>query len=196
MSKGTKKSKLLKKALELYNEDYTFVNIAKEVGVNVSTLRRWFRAEGLEPKKNQHSLNPRPDDEDPLKTALEDNLDKKTQEAIRIAKMEAREQEDQAILEAAEAKSSPSEKYQSYVAATAIKILRDNVKNLRGPRTIRELSELDQLIRRNLNIDNRGGTAPQGLQIDINILNNTKTDVGEGAVKVNPKKVIDVDPEE
>ena len=31
---------------------------------------------------------------------------------------------------------------------------------------------------------------------DINILNNTKTDVGEGAVKVNPKKVIDVDPEE
>ena len=113
MSKGTKKSKLLKKALELYNEDYTFINIAKEVGVNVSTLRRWFRLEGLEPKKNSHSLNPRPDDEDPLKTALESNLDKKTQEAIKIAKMEAREQEDRDILEAAEARSSPSEKYQS-----------------------------------------------------------------------------------
>lgn len=196
MSKGTKKSKLLKKALELYNEDYTFVNIAKEVGVNVSTLRRWFRIEGLEPKKNSHSLNPRPDDEDPLKTALESNLDKKTQEAIKIAKMEAREQEDQDILEAAEARSSPSEKYQSYVAATAIQILRDNVKHLRGPRTIRELSELDQLIRRNLNIDNRGGSAPQGLQIDINILNNTKADAGGGAVKIKPKKVIDVPPEE
>ena len=82
------------------------------------------------------------------------------------------------------------------MAASAIKLLRDSVKNWRGPRTVREISELDQLIRRNLNIDNRGGSGGGGLQIDINILNNTKADRGEGAIKVNPKKVIDVDTEE
>tara|TARA_R100001463_G_scaffold14655_2_gene38435 strand:- start:1805 stop:2344 length:540 start_codon:yes stop_codon:yes gene_type:complete len=179
----------------MYNEDYTLVNIAKELDINVSTLRRWLRGEGLEPKTNPHALNPKPEDPDPLQTALDENLDKKTHEAIKLAKLDAREAEEKAILEISEAKNSPAEKYQSYVAATAMKILRDNVKNLRGPRTIRELSELDQLIRRNLNIDNRGGSA-QGLQIDINILNNTKADLGNGAVEVKPNKVIDVDPEE
>tara|TARA_R100001460_G_scaffold101424_2_gene145441 strand:- start:953 stop:1540 length:588 start_codon:yes stop_codon:yes gene_type:complete len=195
LSKRSKKSKLLKKAIELYNEDYTLVNIAKELDINTSTLRRWLRAEGVEPKTNSHSANPKPDDIDPLQTALDENLDKKTHEAIKLAKLEARAEEEKAILEISEAKNSPAEKYQSYVAASAIKLLRDNLKNLRGPRTIRELSELDQLIRRNLNIDNKGGSG-QGLQIDINILNNTKADLGEGAVKVNPKKVIDVDPED
>tara|TARA_R100000278_G_scaffold42983_1_gene37761 strand:+ start:1854 stop:2444 length:591 start_codon:yes stop_codon:yes gene_type:complete len=195
LSKRSKKSKLLKKAIEMYNEDYTLVNIAKELDINVSTLRRWLRAEGVKPKTNPHSLNPKPEDSDPLQTALDENLDKKTHEAIKIAKQEAREAEEKAILEISEAKNSPAEKYQSYVAASAIKLLRDNLKHLRGPRTIRELSELDQLIRRNLNIDNRGGTG-QGLQIDINILNNTKADIGKGAVEVKPNKVIDVEPED
>ena len=172
------------------------VSIAKELDINVSTLRRWFRSEGLEPKTNPHGLNPKPDDPDPLKTALDDNLEGKTDEAIKIARHEARLIEEKEILEVAEAKSSPAEKYQSYVAASAIKLLRDSVKNWRGPRTVREISELDQLIRRNLNIDNRGGSGGGGLQIDINILNNTKAERGEGAIKVNPKKVIDVDPEE
>ena len=70
--------------------------------------------------------------------------------------------------------------------------MRDSVKNLRGPRTIKELSELDQIIRRNLGLDNRGGSGK--VQIDISILNNTKADKGKGAVDIDSKKVIDVEP--
>ena len=82
------------------------VSIAKELDINVSTLRRWFRSEGLEPKTNPHGLNPKPDDPDPLKTALDDNLEGKTDEAIKIARQEARLIEEKEILEVAEAKKS------------------------------------------------------------------------------------------
>jgi len=195
LSKVSKKSELLKRALELYNEDYTMVNICKELDINVSTLRRWLRKEGLTPKANPHAANPRPDDPDPLRTALDDNLELKTDEAIKIAKHDARVAEDDAMMELAESKSSPAEKYQSYVAASGIRLLRDSMKNLRGPRSVRELSELDQLIRRNLGLNAKNAGGSGGLQIDISILNNSKADRGAGSVKISPKKVIDVTPE-
>ena len=66
--------------------------------------------------------------------------------------------------------------------------MRDGVKNLRPPKTVRELSELDQLVRRNLGLNSKtGGTGK--MQIDISILNNTKADRGNGAVK----PIIDVE---
>tara|TARA_R110000824_G_scaffold70391_7_gene180678 strand:+ start:365 stop:895 length:531 start_codon:yes stop_codon:yes gene_type:complete len=171
------------------------VNICKELDINVSTLRRWLRKAEVTPKVNSHGANPRPDDADPLKTALDDDLEGKTEEAIKIAKHDARVAEDEAMMELAESKSSPAEKYQSYVAASGIRLLRDSMKNLRGPRSVRELSELDQLIRRNLGLNAKNAGGSGGLQIDISILNNTKADRGGGSVKISPKKVIDIEPE-
>ena len=196
MADKSKKSRLLKRALELYNQDYKLVHISKELGISPSTLRRWLRDHGVEPKANPHASNPRPDDEDPLQTALDDNLEGKTDEAIQLAKHDARLAEDESLMEIAEAQSSPADKYQSYISATGIKLLRDSMKQLRGPRTVRELSELDQLIRRNLGLNSKTGGGSGKVQIDISILNNTKADRGDGAVKVDPKKVIDVEPEE
>ncbi len=91
-------------------------------------------------------------------------------------------------MEIAQSQSSPAEKYQSYVAASAIKLLRDSMKNLRGPRTVKELSELDQLIRRNLGLNARTAGGSGKLQIDISILNNAKADRGDGAVKITKIK--------
>ncbi len=99
-------------------------------------------------------------------------------------------------MEIAQSQSSPAEKYQSYVAASAIKLLRDSIKNLRGPRTVKELSELDQLIRRNLGLNARTAGGSGKLQIDISILNNAKADRGDGAVKINKDKIIDVEPDD
>ena len=192
----SKKSRLLARALDLYNQDYKLVHISKELGVSSSTLRRWLRDSGVKPKVNPHASNPLPDDADPLQTALDDNLEGKTEEAIRVAKHDARLAEDEAMMEIAESQSSPADKYQSYISATGIKLLRDSMKQLRGPRTVRELSELDQLIRRNLGLNAKTGGGSGKVQIDISILNNTKADRGKGALKVNPKKVIDVEPEE
>jgi len=68
------------------------------------------------------------------------------------------------------------------------------MKNLRGPRTVKEFDILDQLIRRNLGLNARNTGGSGSMQIDISILNNTKADNGEGAVKITPKKVIDIEP--
>ena len=140
----------------MYNQDYKLVRIAEELDIHTSTLRRWLRKEGIEPKNDSYGSNPKKKEEDnttdpaPLKTALDENLEDKTDEAISIAKHEARLAEDKSLMEIAESQSSPAEKYQSYIAAAGIKQLRDSMKNLRGPKSVRELSELEQLIRRNI----------------------------------------------
>ena len=109
MPKKSDKSKLFNKAIELYNQDYKLVHISRELGIGVSTLRRWLRESGVDPKTNSHGLNPREDDPDPLQTALEDNLEGKTDEAIKVAKYDARVAEDEALMELAESKSSPAD---------------------------------------------------------------------------------------
>ena len=207
LANQTKKSKLLKPALEMYAQQYKLVTIAKELGINVSTLRRWLRDAGAQPKKDPHGSNPslkedEPEEEestDPLQKTLDDNLEGKTDEAIRVAKMEARVEEDKNLMDVAQSQSSPADKYQSYIAAASIKLLRDSIKNLRGPRTVKELSELDQLIRRNLGLNAKTAGGSGKLQIDISILNNAKADRGNGAVKIekiDEDKIIDVDPNE
>ena len=207
LANQTKKSKLLKPALEMYEQQYKLVTIAKELGINVSTLRRWLRDAGAQPKKDPHGSTPslkedEPEEEestDPLQKTLDDNLEGKTDEAIRVAKMEARVEEDKNLMDVAQSQSSPADKYQSYIAAASIKLLRDSIKNLRGPRTVKELSELDQLIRRNLGLNAKSAGGSGKLQIDISILNNAKADRGNGAVKIekiDEDKIIDVDPNE
>tara|TARA_R100001163_G_scaffold18419_3_gene16285 strand:- start:4079 stop:4672 length:594 start_codon:yes stop_codon:yes gene_type:complete len=194
LAKITKKQELLERALELYNQDYKLVSISKELDIHTSTLRRWLRECGVEPKKNGHVPNPRPDDPDPLQTALDEELQNSTREERQIASHDARLAEDQSIMEVADSQASPADKYQTYVAATSIKLLRDSVKNLRGPRTVKELSELDQLIRRNLGLNAKNGGGSGKVQIDISILNNTKADKGGGSIKTSPKKIIEAEP--
>ena len=87
------------------------------------------------------------------------------------------------MLDITENQSTPADKYQHYVAAASIKLLRDSIKNLKGPKNVRELSELDQLIRRNLGLNAKtGGGGSSQMRIDISILNNKKADRGNGAI--------------
>lgn len=176
MAKITKKAELLKRAIELYNQDYKLVSISRELNIHQSTLRRWFRDEGVKAKKSPHEPN------EP--TDIEIRLDKS------IAHHDERIKEDKTIAEIADAQASPADQYQNYVASSSIKLLRDSIKNIRGPRTVKELSELDQLIRRNLGLNARNGDGSGSMQIDISILNNTKK---AGDKKI--KKVIDVESE-
>lgn len=182
------KDSLQQRALSMYKANWKTVSIAKELGVHPGTVRRWFKKLGLPAKKN--GLHPpvvEETDELP-KDSIEQRLEATTDEAILRASHDARQKEDETILEIAESQSTPAEKYQHYAAATGIKLMRDSVKNLRAPRTIRELSELDQFIRRNLGLNAKSGGSSK-MQIDISILNNTKADRGKGAVA----PIIDVD---
>ncbi len=183
----------MKLALQLHEKGYMQVSISRELDIHPSTLRRWFREAGIKPIK-KNSDEPKPEDTDPLQSALDASLQKMTKEEAKIAKFEERQKEEEDIMNLAEAQSSPADKYQTYVASQSIKLLRDSMKNLRGPRTVKEFDILDQLIRRNLGLNARNTGGSGSMQIDISILNNTKADNGEGAVKITPKKVIDIEP--
>ena len=191
VSDKPKENSLQQRALTLYKADWKTVSIARELGVHPGTVRRWFKKMGIPAKKN--GLHPReevPEETpvDELADAIDHQLEATTDEAILRARHDARKEEDAAILEIAESQSSPADKYQHYAAATGIKLMRDSVKNLRPAKTVRELSELDQFIRRNLGLNAKSGGSGK-MQIDISILNNTKADRGGGAVK----PIIDLD---
>ena len=152
---------------------------------------------GLPPKKAGFKLPDKTADKDTLKEDLEVHLDEMTQEAATAAKLAASKEEDKILAEIAESQNSPADKYQHYVAAAGIKLLRDSMMNIKGPKTVREMSELDQLIRRNLGLNAKTGGGGSRIQIDISILNNSKADKGDGSLdKMKGKTIIDVDSDE
>jgi transposase len=180
------KQQIQERAVELYNLDWKTSSIAKELGVHAGTVRRWFKKRGIPPRTNGSVASEKVVEEKPVDKLAEDidqNLENLTDEAVMRAKHDARMEEDQTMMEIAESQSSPADKYQHYIAAAGIKLLRDNMNNLKGPKNVRELSELDQLIRRNLGLNSKtGGGAASKMQIDISILNNKKADRGKGTV--------------
>jgi transposase-like protein len=170
------------RAVELYNLDWKTTSIAKELDVHPATVRRWFKKRGVPARKQGLVAPEKTEPVDKLGEDIENNLDNMTDEAILRAKHDARVEEDESMLEIAESQSSPADKYQHYIAAAGIKLLRDSMKNLKGPKTVRELSELDQLIRRNLGLNSKTGGGASKMQIDISILNNKKADRGKGTI--------------
>jgi transposase len=189
---------VLERALAMRAKGYKMNAIAKELNVHVGTVRRWFRKIGLPAAKNGFDRAKEKDVEeevtDQLAVDLEDNLEFYAEDTIRLAKHDARIAEDSAMMDIAEAQSTPADKYQHYIAAAGIKILRDSIKNLKGPKTVRELSELDQLIRRNLGLNAKSGGGQSKMHIDISILNNSKADRGDGTVTKMKPTIIDIDP--
>lgn len=191
------KQEIQERAVELYNLDWKTSSIAKELGVHAGTVRRWFKKRGIPARKNGLAMTEKTDELDSPKESgdklaenIEQNLENMTDEAVLRAKHDARLAEDQSMMEIADSQSSPADKYQHYIAAAGIKLLRDNMNNLKGPKTVRDLSELDQLIRRNLGLNAKtGGGASSKMQIDISILNNKKADRGQGTV-------IDIEPDD
>lgn len=193
-------SRLRQRALDLYQQDYMVTSIARDLKVSQSTVHKWIREAGIRKRDNNpfgSIADPDAEPVDPLAETLEEDLKNKTGEAVRLALHDSVLEEEKNILEIAEAQSSPADKYQHYVAAAGIKLMRDSMKNLRGPRTVREFSELDQLIRRNLGLNSKNGGGQSKMHIDISILNNTEADRGDGAVRIKKKAtVIDIPNEE
>ena len=170
----------IQRAVDMYTSGVMKTRIGEELGISLDTVCRWLKDVVLE----------KPDTEtEPFQKNLEDSTNK----VITDAKLAARDEEQKGLLEVAENQSSPADKYQAYVAASAIKMLRDNLANVRGPRTIRELSELDQLIRRNLGLNPKGSGGGSGsLTIDVSILNNSKaTNGGSTSIVVDAEEVDD-----
>jgi hypothetical protein len=174
------KAARMQRAIDLYKKGLAKTRIAEQLNVHFDTVTRWVKNVVVEkPEKNPEA--------DPFARNLEDATDS----VVADAKLAARDKEQQDLLEVAENQASPSDKYQAYVAASAIKLLRDNLIHVRGPRTIRELSELDQLIRRNLGLNPKGNGGGLGtLTIDVSILNNSRaTNGGASSVVLDAEEI-------
>lgn len=187
-------------ALRLNKEGYSNSAIGQHIGVHRNTIRKWLKKHGVAAKMNGDTvegkvlgnlIHDKGQDKDQLKEDVEEHFNDTISSAIVEERFRASKEEDVTLNEIAEAQNSPADKYQHYIAAAGIKLLRDSMKGLRGPRTIREMSELDQLIRRNLGLNAKTGGGSSKMQIDISILNNSKADKGGGAVR--QKKTIDAD---
>lgn len=165
------------RARELFVSGMNKVRVSEELGVNYNTVCRWLK-DVVGPAKGEEKVD-----------VFEDHLIGSIDNTIADARIAARDEEQQNILEVAENQSSPADKYQAYIAASAIKMLRDSLLNIRGPRTVRELSELDQLIRRNLGLNAKSGGGSGSLTIDISILNNSKAANGGSQVVVEAEEV-------
>lgn len=173
------KAERIARARDLFMSGVNKTRIAEEIGTTRVTIARWL-ADLSPPEKGTEQVD-----------VFEDNLFSVLGETVADARLAAREEEDLNLLEVAENQSTPADKYQAYVAASAMKILRDNLLNIRGPRTIREMSELDQLIRRNLGLNAKSGGGSSSLTIDISVLNNSKAANGGSQVVVEAEEVDD-----
>lgn len=208
-------AELRARAASLYADGMPKIRVASELQVHFKTVEKWLKEAGVRPPgpvptfKKKKSSGPNTtlkqpplaeyedDGEavDPLDDALKQEIAKQVDLVSKVVQHDARIEEDGSLLEIAEAQSTPADKYQHYIAAAAIKLLRDSMANLKGPKTVRELSELDQLIRRNLGLNAKSGGGQSKMHIDISILNNSDADRGGGAIKITKPTIIDVDPE-
>lgn len=208
------KNKSFKEAYELRCMGMSNTAIAKKFNVSAGTVGLWFRKASIPPSKIGNARLPevavqgakasaesrikkleqevKKRQESNPKDELDDLLKILPDFAIEKMKAEASEEEDRQMAELAQAQVTPADKYQHYIAAAAIKLLRDSMSHLRGPRTVKELSDLDQLIRRNLGLNAKGG-GTSTMQIDISLLNNSVATKGRGAASQLKKDTIDAD---
>ena len=123
--------------------------IARELGVHAGTVRRWFKAAGLPPRKGGNVPHePTIENEPPtdqLAADIDEELLNMTDDAILCSQHDARKEEDHTMMEIAERQTTPADKYQHYIAAAGIKLLRDSVTHLRGPKSANPAEPRTQL---------------------------------------------------
>jgi len=196
-SNQAKSVELKKRALQMYKDKYKQTIIARDLGVHLNTVGVWIKQAGL---KDVPIASMIPKDAAGMEFSemhddvFEGNPNDLTHEALRILKHDAALAEEKDILDIAESQASPADKYQHYIAAASIKLLRDSMSHLRGPRSVRELSELDQLIRRNLGLNSKSSGGTSNMHIDISILNNSAANKSDGIVR-KKTTIIDIQPE-
>lgn len=173
LAKRRARAKQLSEALRMIKEGRKLTDIAKELNVNPQTITNWKRKHKVEVTPEFPETQADPD-------AFRAKLSNEAKAAVEVARGIAQELESKEITDMAEKQCSPQEQYQAYVAAQGIRILRDSMANIRPPRTVKELGELDAIIRRSMGLsnNNNGGGGSGSLTIDVNILNNVKATKG------------------
>lgn len=152
------------RAAEMYVSGWSQARISEELKIPEGTLSSWFKKDGI---RKPAAIAP-----EVLEEAQREQRELDYEEVAPTMFAE-RDAEVDRMLAVAQNQASPADQYQAFIASAGIRMMRDSMQLVRGPRTVRELAELDALIRRNLGLNPKGGGAG-GLTIDISILNDTK----------------------
>lgn len=152
------------RAVTLYEQGLTYQKIGAEMNIKPTTAAKWIKDAGVaKPTTLQKTTAA-------IAEAIATHEELQPEDVFA-----ARDREIDSLLEVAKNQASPADQYQAFIAAAGIRMMRDSLRQVRGPRTVKELSELDQIIRRSMGLNpTKGGDGKGGLTIDISILNNTK----------------------
>lgn len=195
-SKKTKKAILQERAKKYSEAGWLTSDIANELGVHSATIRRWLQPMGLTGfggnPRSKKSLEKKgifihPSELPP--SYKNEDLPGTVEDTIKIAKHDARLAEDEQIAGVAEAHDDPKLAYKNFMVNMGMKKMRDGLMNMPPPRTIKEAEVLDQIIRRNADMDPKRGGSGGGTTIDISILNNPHTALTPGGVLIKAKRV-------
>jgi hypothetical protein len=195
-SKKTRKAILKDRAIKYSQAGWATLAIANELGCHPSTVRRWLSPLGMTKARGQRRLAdylPVVGLDEPVYE--NEDIPGTFDDTIKITKHDARLAEDNRITDTTDAHTDPKEAYKSFMVNMGMKKMRDGLMNMPPPRTIKEAEVLDQIIRRNADMDpKRGGGG--GTIIDISILNDPHTAMTAGSVisvrkgRKDPPKVI------
>lgn len=196
-SKKTRKAILIERAVKYCEAGWLTSDIANELGVNSSTIRRWLKPKGLVGLAgNPRSKNSKIKKgllvqaaEDAVPVYTNEDVPGTVEDTLKVAKHDARLAEDAQIAGVAEAHDDPRLAYKNFMVNMGMKKMRDGLMNMPPPRTIKEAEVLDQIIRRNGDMDPKRGGSGGGTTIDISILNNPHTALTPGGVLIKAKKV-------
>jgi len=182
------KAERIKKGLQLLADGLQNKEVAKECGVHPNTVSVWKKKYDVQIK----ALIP---EEQEDADAFEEKMSSEAKAAVEAIREQAQEEEQEDIAELADSQASPQEQYQAYVAAQGIRLMRDGIKTMRPPRTVKEFSDLDTVVRRAMGLGTNpsgGGKGSSSISIDVNILHNTKaTRGGKDSVVVDAEPVDD-----
>jgi hypothetical protein len=208
---------VFRKALELLALGQTVAVVAKEVAVAPRTLENWLayiggikrtkgRSVGFILLRTGEFVCP---DSSPFAEACRRNLQQaldaamdtipddarthtrmKSTDARREEMVAAREGESERMMEVSQAQTTPGDTYQAYMAAQAVRLIRDGMADFKPPRTVKELEILDGIARRNLGLSGQGrGSGAGRVQLDISILADSKADRSRGSGVISVKAI-------
>jgi transposase-like protein len=164
----------------MYAHGHATPDIARAIGVNPSTVRRWVRAKGVK-YGSALSVAPPPESLEEIKNpskpaptqtqVLDSAMNTPTQRLLNAEQIMA------AIGEALERPGDAANRYQAVMVALGLNMLKTSAAMPPAVKTIKDLATLNDIIRTNLGLNAKGGSG--GLSINLNVL--TKEGKGKTA---------------
>ena len=160
------------RTVQMYAQGHSTPDIARAIGVNPSTVRRWARAKGVlygsalssAPAPASLEEIKAPAAPEPTQTqVLDQAISSPTQRLLNAEQIMA------AIGEALERPGDAANRYQAVMVALGLNILKTSAAMPPAVKTLKDLDTLNNIIRTNLGLNNRGGGAG-GLSINLNVL--------------------------